>query len=37
MNLKPILNITSPRAHTKLESKVFGVPKKFVKYVVYLF
>jgi hypothetical protein len=36
MNLIPILNKTFPRAHTELELDVFGVPRKLVKYVVYL-
>jgi hypothetical protein len=35
MNLKPILNKTSPHAHTKLELDMLGVPKKLVKYVVH--
>ena len=35
MNLKPILNNTSPQAHT--ESKLDVLPKKLVKYVVHLF
>jgi hypothetical protein len=37
MNLKPILNKTSPRAHIELEFDVFGVLGKLVKYVVHLF
>jgi hypothetical protein len=36
MNVKPILNKTSPRAHTELEFDVLGVPRKLVKYVVHL-
>jgi hypothetical protein len=36
MNLKPILNKISPRAHTILELDVLGVPGKLVKYVVHL-
>ena len=36
MNLISILNKTSPQVHTKLESDVFGVPGKLVKYVVHL-
>jgi hypothetical protein len=36
MNLKPVLNKTSPRAHTELEFDMLGVPKKLVKYVVHL-
>jgi hypothetical protein len=36
MNLIPILNITSPRAHMESELDVFGVPGKLVKYVVHL-
>jgi hypothetical protein len=36
MNLKPISNKTSPRAHTKLELDMLGVPRKLVKYVVHL-
>jgi hypothetical protein len=35
MNLIPILNKTSPWAHTKLELDVLSVPEKLVKYVVY--
>jgi hypothetical protein len=34
MNLKPILNKTSPWAHTKSEFGMFDVPGKLVKYVV---
>jgi hypothetical protein len=37
MNLKHILNKTSPRAHTESEFDVLGVPGKLVKYVVHLF
>jgi hypothetical protein len=36
MNLIPILNRTSPQAHTELELDVLGVPGKLVKYVVHL-
>jgi hypothetical protein len=35
MNLKPILNKNSPRAHTKLEFDMLDVPRKLVKYVVH--
>jgi hypothetical protein len=35
MNLVPILNKTSPRAHMESELEVFGVPKELVKYVVH--
>jgi hypothetical protein len=35
MNLKPVLNKTSSRAHMELELDVLGVPKKLVKYVVH--
>jgi hypothetical protein len=35
MNLKLVLNKTSPRAHTKSEFEVLGVLKKLVKYVVH--
>jgi hypothetical protein len=35
MNFKPILNKTSPWAHTKSELDMLCVPKKLVKYVVY--
>jgi hypothetical protein len=35
MNLIPILNKNSPRAHTELELDVLGVPGKLVKYVVH--
>jgi hypothetical protein len=35
MNLKPILNKTSPQAHTESELDVLGVPGKLVKYVVH--
>jgi hypothetical protein len=35
MNLKPVLNKTSPCAHMELELDVLGVPGKLVKYVVY--
>jgi hypothetical protein len=37
MNLIPVFNKTSPRAHTELELDVLGVQGKLVKYVVYLF
>jgi hypothetical protein len=36
MQLKPILNKISPRAHTDLEFDVFGIPGKLMKYVVHL-
>jgi hypothetical protein len=36
MNLKPILNKTSPQAHKELELDLLGVPRKLVKYVVQL-
>jgi hypothetical protein len=36
MNLKPILNKTSPHAHMELELDVLGVHRKLVKYVVHL-
>jgi hypothetical protein len=36
MNLIPILNKTSPRAHTELELDVLGVLGKLVKYVAHL-
>jgi hypothetical protein len=36
MNLKFVLNKTSPHAHTKSELDVLGVPGKLVKYVVHL-
>jgi hypothetical protein len=35
MNLKLILNKTSPHAHTKSEFDVPSVPRKLVKYVVH--
>jgi hypothetical protein len=35
MNLIPVLNKTSPRAHTELELDELGVPGKLVKYVVH--
>jgi hypothetical protein len=35
MNLIPVLNKTSPRAHMELELDVLGVPGKLVKYVVH--
>jgi hypothetical protein len=36
MNLKPILNKTSPWAHTELEFDMLGVIRKLAKYVVHL-
>jgi hypothetical protein len=36
MNLKPVLNKTSPWAYMELEFEVLGVPRKLVKYVVHL-
>jgi hypothetical protein len=36
MNLNPILNKTSPRAHAGLELDILGVLGKLVKYLVYL-
>jgi hypothetical protein len=36
MNLNTILNKTLQRAHMKSEFDVLGVPRKLVKYVVYL-
>jgi hypothetical protein len=35
MNLIPIFNKNSPRAHTELELDVLGVHGKLVKYVVH--
>jgi hypothetical protein len=35
MNIIPILNKTSPQAHTELELGMFGVPGKLAKYVVH--
>jgi hypothetical protein len=35
MNLIPILNKTSPRAHMELELDMLGVPAKLVKYVIH--
>jgi hypothetical protein len=35
MNLKPVLNKTSPRAHMELELDVLGVSGKLLHYVVY--
>jgi hypothetical protein len=35
MNLNPVLNKNSPRAHTELEFDVLGVLGKLVKYVVH--
>jgi hypothetical protein len=32
----PVLNKTSPWAHTELELDMLGVPRKLVKYVVHL-
>jgi hypothetical protein len=37
MNLKLVLNKTSPHAHTKSESDVLSIAGKLVKYVVHLF
>ena len=37
MNLKHVLNKTSPWAHTELELDVLGASRKLVKYVVHLF
>jgi hypothetical protein len=37
MNLKPVLNKTSPLTHTELEFNMLGISKKLVKYVVHLF
>jgi hypothetical protein len=36
MNLKPVLNKTSPQVHMESELDVLGVPRKLVKYVVNL-
>jgi hypothetical protein len=36
MNLIPVLNKTSPRAHMESELDVLGVPRKLVKYVLHL-
>jgi hypothetical protein len=36
MNLKPVLNKTSPQAHTESELDELGVPGKLMKYVVHL-
>jgi hypothetical protein len=36
MNLIPVLNKTSPQAHTELGLDVLGVLGKLVKYVVHL-
>jgi hypothetical protein len=36
MNLKLILNKTSPWAYTELELEVLGVTGKLVKYVIHL-
>jgi hypothetical protein len=35
MNLKPIFNKNSPRAHTKSKFDVLGVHGKLVKYVIH--
>jgi hypothetical protein len=35
MNLKLVLNKTSPPAHTESKLDMLGVPKKLVKYVVH--
>jgi hypothetical protein len=35
MILKPVMNKTSPRAHTESEFDVLGVPRKLVKYAIY--
>jgi hypothetical protein len=35
MNLKHVLNKTSPQAHTESELDVLGIPKKLMKYVVH--
>jgi hypothetical protein len=35
MNLISVLNKTSPLVHTELESNVFGIPRKLIKYVVH--
>jgi hypothetical protein len=35
MNLIPVFNKTSPRAHTKSDLDVLGVHGKLVKYVVH--
>jgi hypothetical protein len=32
MNIKSILNKTSPQAHTDLEYDVLGIPGKLIKY-----
>jgi hypothetical protein len=37
MNLKPVLNKTSPQAHIESELKMLGIPRKLVKYVVHSF
>jgi hypothetical protein len=36
INLIPVLNKISPRAHTESGLGVLGVPEKLVKYVVHL-
>jgi hypothetical protein len=35
MSLEPVLNKTSPWAHTELEFDVFGVPGKLMKFVIH--
>jgi hypothetical protein len=35
INLKPVMNKTSPWAHIKSEFDVLGVPGKLMKYVVH--
>jgi hypothetical protein len=37
INLIPILNKTSPRAHTKLDLDVLGIHGKLVEYEIHLF
>jgi hypothetical protein len=37
MNLMPVLNKTSPRAHTKLELDVLGAPRMLMKYIAHSF
>jgi hypothetical protein len=36
MNIKPVLNKTSPKAHAVSEFGVLDIPGKLVKYVVHL-
>jgi hypothetical protein len=36
INIKPVLNKTSPHAHTKSELDVHGVPGKAMEYVIHL-